>query len=135
LLVCSRLLFKALDIDGNGQLSFYEFMIASDTMTASSSSKKKLEFIFKVYDIDGNGYIDKNEMLNILVAITDFHSNGNSTDQQEMKNKVDSIFFRMDKNSDGKPEILNIYYIKFYQIIVVLYLKARFHSKNFLAVV
>lgn len=49
-------IIKKIDIDGDGEINYSEFLMASLNQNALLSSEK-LEMAFRMFDVDGNGEI------------------------------------------------------------------------------
>ncbi len=59
--------FRAYDADGNGVVSFKEFLCAL-SVTSRGTVAERLEWTFKMYDVDGDGFIDRDEASDILTV-------------------------------------------------------------------
>ena len=55
-----------MDKDGDGKISFLEFVQGLTSLSAGASAETKLEFAFKIYDIDGDGFISNGELFSVL---------------------------------------------------------------------
>jgi len=58
-------LIKKIDIDGDGEINYSEFLMASLNQNALLSSER-LEQAFRLFDIDGNGEISIQELQSLL---------------------------------------------------------------------
>jgi len=65
---CDRL-FRAHDEDGNGQVSFGEFLISLN-VAVNGSAEDKLRWAFRMYDLDGDGTVSRSEVTKILKVPT-----------------------------------------------------------------
>ncbi|XP_041442661.1 dual oxidase 1 isoform X2 [Xenopus laevis] len=93
-------MFSLADEDGNGYLSFREFLnILLIFMTGTP--KEKSELMFKMYDIDGNGFLSKEEFFTMLKSFIEISNNCISKDQTE---QVIEIMFR-DSGFQNKEEL------------------------------
>ncbi|KAJ7311206.1 hypothetical protein JRQ81_006817 [Phrynocephalus forsythii] len=82
-------MFSLADKDGNGYLSFREFMdILVVFMKGSPQDKSRL--MFKMYDIDGNGFLSKDEFFRMLRSFTEISYNCLSGTQTEQV--LESLF-------------------------------------------
>jgi len=64
-------IFRIYDADGNGQISFQEF-VATLNISAKGTPEEKLRSSFRLYDIDRNGYITQKELTEILSVTNNF---------------------------------------------------------------
>lgn len=55
--------FKQFDVDGDGRMSYTEFLLV---LTLMSISENDVKTIFDVVDIDNSGYIDSEEFKSII---------------------------------------------------------------------
>ncbi|XP_078388337.1 dual oxidase 2-like [Cetorhinus maximus] len=82
-------MFLLADKDGNGYLSFREFLdILIIFMKGSSEEKSKL--MFQMYDVDGNGFLSKEEFSILLRSFIEISNNCLSKAQAE--EVMDSLF-------------------------------------------
>ncbi|XP_030313149.1 dual oxidase 2 [Calypte anna] len=82
-------MFSLADKDGNGYISFREFLdIFVIFMKGSPEEKSKV--MFRMYDIDENGFLSKEEFLRMLRSFIEISNNCLSRDQAE--EVVESMF-------------------------------------------
>ncbi|XP_069837992.1 dual oxidase 1-like [Dendropsophus ebraccatus] len=80
-------MFSLADEDGNGYLSFREFLsILLILMKGSPEEKSKL--MFTMYDIDGNGFLSKEEFFTMLKSFIELSNNCLTKDQAEQAIEV-----------------------------------------------
>lgn len=60
-------MFHKFDLDGDGMVSFRDFMIALH-MTSKQPAKEKIDWAFDFYDTDADGFISQIEMLQIVTV-------------------------------------------------------------------
>ncbi|XP_075064233.1 dual oxidase 1-like [Mixophyes fleayi] len=93
-------MFSLADQDGNGYLSFREFLnILLILMKGSPEEKSKL--MFTMYDIDGNGFLSKDEFFKMLKSFIEISNNCLSKDQAE---QVIEVMFK-DAGFQNKMEL------------------------------
>ena len=57
--------FQIFDKDGDGKISFVEF-ITGLSQLYGHDEEEKLKFMFKIYDIDQDGFITNGELFKVL---------------------------------------------------------------------
>ncbi|KAM4677018.1 LOW QUALITY PROTEIN: dual oxidase 1-like [Discoglossus pictus] len=93
-------MFSLADEDGNGYLSFREFLnILVILMKGSPEEKSRL--MFTMYDIDGNGFLSKEEFFTMLKSFIEISNNCISKDQAE---QVIEIMFQ-ESGFENKEEL------------------------------
>lgn len=95
--------FNSIDLDRNGSLSFEEF-VANLSILLRGTVDEKLAWTFSLYDINGDGSISKEEMKEIVTAIYELMGKvpEGCEEEQAIKDKVERLFEKMDRNCDGK---------------------------------
>ncbi|KNC86363.1 calcium-binding protein NCS-1 [Sphaeroforma arctica JP610] len=100
--VFSRHVFRIIDEDNDGFISFKEFMIAL-SIASRGNVEEKLEWAFRLYDIDNDGAISRSEMYRVMLSIyqmigelVHFPDNENTPEK-----RIDRIFELLDENQDG----------------------------------
>ncbi|XP_044258086.1 Kv channel-interacting protein 1-like isoform X1 [Tribolium madens] len=94
--------FNTLDQQHSGLISFEDF-VQNLSILSRGSLDEKLRWAFTLYDINGDGCITREEMTDIVSAIYDLMGKVAEpcVDEDTVKEKVDRIFQKMDKNKDG----------------------------------
>lgn len=65
-----QLMINEIDADGNGTLSFDEFLkIMSPNFAHKTSTETEIYEAFKIFDKDGNGFVSLDELKNILTSL------------------------------------------------------------------
>ncbi|CAF0716363.1 unnamed protein product [Brachionus calyciflorus] len=96
----SAQIFNVFDSDKSGKIDFTEFLIAIST-SSQGDIKKKLKLGFKLYDTNNNGKIDKKEMAKLIEAIYDLTGEQNRKNDNDPKQRVESIFNKLDRDHNG----------------------------------
>ena len=92
--------FRAVDADNNGYISFREFLLALD-ITIVGTPEDKLKWAFRLYDINGDGVVNRCEMIIIIESMFkmfDPYSRG----KNYANNRAKKIFTQLDINNDLK---------------------------------
>ena len=86
--VMAESLFRVFDEDNSGKLDFTEYMLASNC-TSLSQPEEKLNWIFNVFDEDGGGSIDIDEVIKLVIELTNM--GGIETDKEVLLACVQDI--------------------------------------------
>ncbi|KAG5685026.1 hypothetical protein PVAND_014229 [Polypedilum vanderplanki] len=94
-------IFNTLDKDHTGTLSFEKF-VQGLSVLSRGTLEEKLCWTFQLYDINSDGRITKEEMSDIVTAVYNLmgHPIEEKVDEEKIKEKVESIFNKMDRNHD-----------------------------------
>jgi serine/threonine-protein phosphatase 2B regulatory subunit len=85
------------DKNGDGNISFYEFVTGLSRLTESGSEQDKLKFLFSIYDIDNDGFISNGELFRVLKMMV-----GNNLNDIQLQQLVDRTIIKADEDYDGK---------------------------------
>ena len=96
--VLAESLFRVFDEDNSGRLDFTEYMLASNC-TSLSQPEEKLNWIFNVFDEDGGGSIDIDEVIKMVIGLTNM--GGVETDKEVLLACVQDILEAVDADRDG----------------------------------
>ena len=84
-------MIKEVDIDGNGNIDFKEFLGLMARKMRDTDSEEELIEAFKVFDRDGNGLISSQELKHVMVSLGE-----KITDEE-----VDEMIKEADMDGDG----------------------------------
>ena len=98
----SIMVFKRVDRNKNGRISFQEFICWLSKMTHGSDEQKMTE-IFKMYDADKNGVLTRSELISILHCVDKM--GGDMRLETNVFGRIDEIFTQCDKNRDDQLKL------------------------------
>jgi calmodulin len=87
-----REMIKEVDLDGNGDIDFNEFLVLMASKMRDNDSEEEMMESFKVFDKDGNGYLSKNDFKAVMEAL------GEPLTPEEL----DEIMKDWDEDGDGQ---------------------------------
>mmetsp|Transcript_26250 Transcript_26250/g.65980 ORF Transcript_26250/g.65980 Transcript_26250/m.65980 type:complete len:195 (+) Transcript_26250:126-710(+) len=87
----ARRFFKAFDVNGNGSLSYKEYISAA-AVVDKGSRDEKIALLFSVWDEDGDGCLTRDELRNIAAIYA----------SPSMADKFVDDIFKSDTNADGE---------------------------------
>merc|ERR1711985_184158 len=85
------------DVDGNGTVSFIEFLVGLAKLAAGTSEEHKLSFAFNIYDVDKNGYISNGDLFAVMKMMV-----GDNLSEEQLQQLVDRQIVIADTDGDGK---------------------------------
>mmetsp|Transcript_22013 Transcript_22013/g.48653 ORF Transcript_22013/g.48653 Transcript_22013/m.48653 type:complete len:351 (+) Transcript_22013:72-1124(+) len=94
--IVSKQMFRIFDMDGSGTVELKEFIVILSRYT-SAAKTEKLKFAFMMFDEDCSGYIEREELVEMLLA--SFIVEGFS--RQEIDDKCDAIYDFLGLPRDG----------------------------------
>ena len=84
------------DKDGNGTVSFIEFLIGLARLSAGVDSEQKIRFAFEVYDVNRDGYISNGDLFQVMKMMV-----GDNLTDEQLQQLVDREMRDADLNQDG----------------------------------
>ena len=93
-------LFKLMDTDNGGNISFKELVIALNQL-GNGDAKEKLAYVFDMYDTDGNGKLDHKEIEHIVEQMTKVAESTGGALSHNTKEFNQSLMQKLDPNNDG----------------------------------
>ena len=85
------------DKNGDGNISFYEFVMGLAKLSSSGSVDDKLRFAFSIYDLDMDGFISNGELFAVLKMMV-----GDNLNDVQLQQLVDRTIVKADEDFDGK---------------------------------
>lgn len=89
------------DTDGDGKVSFIEFLVGLAKLASGTEELAKIKFAFDVYDINRDGYISNGELFKVMKMMI-----GNNLSDKQLQQLVDRTIIEADANLDGKISFL-----------------------------
>merc|ERR550514_1727541 len=84
------------DVDGNGTVSFIEFLVGLAKLAAGTNEEQKLEFAFGIYDVNKDGYISNGDLFAVMKMMV-----GDNLSEEQLQQLVDRQIVIADKDGDG----------------------------------
>ncbi|KAL8437068.1 hypothetical protein ACSSS7_001225 [Eimeria intestinalis] len=84
------------DTNGDGRVSFIEFLVGLSKLAAGTDEMQKTKFAFDVYDINKDGHISNGELFAVMKMMV-----GNNLNDQQLQQLVDRTILQADKDGDG----------------------------------
>ncbi|XP_026194137.1 calcineurin subunit B [Cyclospora cayetanensis] len=84
------------DTNGDGRVSFIEFLVGLSKLAAGTDELQKTKFAFDVYDINKDGHISNGELFAVMKMMV-----GNNLNDQQLQQLVDRTILQADKDGDG----------------------------------
>merc|ERR1711959_612771 len=84
------------DVDGNGTVSFIEFLVGLAKLAAGTSEEQKLEFAFGIYDVNKDGFISNGDLFAVMKMMV-----GDNLGDMQLQQLVDRQIVMADKDGDG----------------------------------
>ena len=96
-----KLMYKLLDEDGNGTISFEEFVMGLNSFLPDTPISVKSDLCFRAYDEDGGGSISKNEVQLIIEMSLENNTIMQMGEEQLLK-LIDDLFEEYDTSGEGE---------------------------------
>ena len=84
------------DENGDGKISFEEFVKGLAVLSTGSDDKEKIKFAFQVYDFDNDGYISNGDLFLTLKMMV-----GDNLSDVQLQQLVDRTIVEADQDFDG----------------------------------
>jgi len=95
-------IFRVYDMDGNGVISFAEFLTTLH-VSARGSPDEKLQATFRLYDIDRNGFVTPSEISEILTVSDDEKKLGKGAITSKIKHAINLKQVLQDLHNSCSP--------------------------------
>jgi len=92
-------IFQIFDKDGDGNITFSEFLEGLVVLCHKATAKEKLQFSFKIYDVDGDGKISRPELQTMMGACLKCFPI--QLTAKQIATLIDTTFTEADTNKDG----------------------------------
>ena len=85
------------DKNGDGKISFYEFVWGLSALTSDAHLEEKQKIAFQIYDMNGDGFISNGDLFNCLKMLV-----GDNLTDVQIQQLSDKTLIAADKDMDGK---------------------------------
>eukprot|EP00747_Dinoflagellata_sp_TGD_P215160 gnl/TRDRNA2_/TRDRNA2_87884_c0_seq2.p1 gnl/TRDRNA2_/TRDRNA2_87884_c0~~gnl/TRDRNA2_/TRDRNA2_87884_c0_seq2.p1 ORF type:complete len:191 (-),score=46.38 gnl/TRDRNA2_/TRDRNA2_87884_c0_seq2:307-843(-) len=85
------------DKDGNGTVSFIEFLVGLAKLASGTSEEQKLQFAFNIYDVNKDGFISNGDLFQVMKMMV-----GENLGEVQLQQLVDRQIVIADRDGDGK---------------------------------
>ena len=85
-------MMQSIDVDGNNEINFQEFLVFMKKRAAEEEGGNKLQDAFDTFDVDGSGYISQGEFKTMLQQF------GQSVSDLD----IDTLMFDFDTDGDRR---------------------------------
>uniref|UniRef100_A0A914VQT5 EF-hand domain-containing protein n=1 Tax=Plectus sambesii TaxID=2011161 RepID=A0A914VQT5_9BILA len=101
--IYSQLVFNTFDEDGNGKISFEEFVQALSILLRGTN-EQKLEWVFDLYDMHNRGFITQQDIQSVTKGIYDMMGTNVEPPicMTDINDHVNYTFSKLDRDTDGK---------------------------------
>eukprot|EP00013_Stygamoeba_regulata_P029875 CAMPEP_0177658046 /NCGR_PEP_ID=MMETSP0447-20121125/16579_1 /TAXON_ID=0 /ORGANISM="Stygamoeba regulata, Strain BSH-02190019" /LENGTH=767 /DNA_ID=CAMNT_0019162581 /DNA_START=66 /DNA_END=2372 /DNA_ORIENTATION=- len=123
-------MYRVLDVDGDGQVSFTELMTLFSTLYKGTPAQR-LEFLFQAYDMDNSGYLDREELRMLMSKIRKALS-GSASDEADFA-LWDRAFDSLDTNRDNRLSLEEFREIVHFQPDILQYVQVAKSSDKSLS--
>ena len=90
-------IINVFDKNGDGKISFYEFVWGLSALTNNANLEEKTKFAFQFYDMNGDGYLSNGDLFNCLKMLV-----GDNLTDIQIQQLSDRTLIAADKDLDGK---------------------------------
>ena len=90
-------IINVFDKNGDGKISFYEFVWGLSALTNDAKLEEKQKIAFQIYDMNGDGFISNGDLFNSLKMLV-----GDNLTDVQIQQISDKTLIAADKDMDGK---------------------------------
>lgn len=90
-------IISVFDKNGDGKISFYEFVWGLSALTNNANLDEKLKFAFQIYDMNNDGYLSNGDLFHCLKMLV-----GDNLTDIQIQQLSDRTLIAADKDLDGK---------------------------------
>ncbi|XP_055612533.1 calcium and integrin-binding family member 2-like [Uranotaenia lowii] len=101
-----RRMCEAFSRDGDGDLTFEEFLDLLSVFSEMAPRDIKVFYAFKIYDFDKDGFIGHADLLNVIIALT-----RNELTIEEHQQIAEKVIEEADVDGDGKLSYLEFEHV------------------------